>query len=373
MTGRARPRQTAKLAWLSVGLSASATLACLAGCGHQPAPAPPQRVQASVPQLRDFNTHLDTVSTLEARDEVELAAQAGGRVMRLLVRSGESVQAGQLLLTLDQTQLRADVAALRARAERDRINNERYQQLVSQGAATAIQRDEYQAQAIASREALRARLADLAYKDVRAPIAGVLGDLSIKPGDVIQAGMPFSRIIRNQRLQARIDIPANQAPLVRPGQRVQLLAGGQGTVLAEGTITGIDPGVSQASQTLLAHATVSNPAGRLRNGQRLRTRVLLASRRQPAIPFSAVVRQSGQAFVFTVGTARELARDPGQVPASVIQALPAGTRVALQRPVQLGNLDNGAYPLLRGLQAGDLIIRSASSGLRHGTPVRLLP
>ena len=48
--------------------------------------------------------------------------------------------------------------------------------------ATALQRDEYRAAAIASREELRARLADLAYKDVRAPIDGVMGDLTIKPG-----------------------------------------------------------------------------------------------------------------------------------------------------------------------------------------------
>ena len=46
--------------------------------------------------------------------------------------------------------LRADVAALRARAERDRVNDERFQLLVRQGAATALQRDEYRAAAIAS-------------------------------------------------------------------------------------------------------------------------------------------------------------------------------------------------------------------------------
>ena len=342
----------------------------LSGCSRPPAPPPVLRVQVAPLQERLFTDSLDTVSTLEASEEVELASQAAGRVLRLLARPGDSVQAGQLLVVLDQTQLRAEVAALKARAERDQINDTRYRQLVQQGAATTIQRDEYRAAAIASREELRARSADLAYKDVRAPIDGILGDLTIKPGDVLQAGIPFSRIIRNQRLQARIDIPANQANRVRPGQPVQLRRSGVGDPVASGTITMLDPGVSSSSQTLLAKASITNPDGQLRNGQRLRTRVLLAEQPYPAVPFGAVSRQSGQAFVFVLGSLAELRRDPGKAPLATRKPLPPGTVVALQRPVRLGALQNGFYPLLAGLQPGERVISSSTLGLRHGTPVK---
>jgi RND family efflux transporter MFP subunit len=334
---------------------------------------PPLQVQAAALAERPFHDSLDTVSTLEARDEVELAAQAGGRVLRLLVRSGEPVRAGQLLLVLDQTQLRAEVAALQARAERDRLNDTRFQLLVQQGAATALQRDEYHAAAIASREELRARLADLAYKDVRAPIAGVLGDISVKPGDVLQAGAPFSRIIRNDRLQARLDIPANRADQVRPGQPVELRQSGDGPVLARGSVSALDPGVSPTSQTVLARANLVDPGGLLRNGQRLRSRVLLKAQRRPAVPFSAVSRQSGQSFVFVVGTLAQLRRDPGQAPLARQRGLPASTPVALQRPVRLGALENGLYPVLGGLEPGVRVIGTSTLGLRHGTPIAVGP
>jgi len=353
---------------LAAALGSALALA-LGGCNRQPPAPPPLTVQVAPLQERRFADTLDTVSTLEASEEVELASQAGGRVQRLLARSGDSVRAGQLLVVLDQTQLRAQVAALQARAERDRLNDSRYQQLVQQGAATAIQRDEYRAAAIASREELRARLADLAYKDVRAPIDGVLGDLTIKPGDVLQAGTPFSRIIRNQRLQARIDFPANQAARVRPGQLVQLRRSGEEAPAAEGRISMLDPGVSSGSQTLLAKATITNPEGQLRNGQRLRTRVVLAEQERPAVPFSAVSRQSGQSFVFVLGTLAELRRDPGKAPLAPLRRLPPSTPVALQRPVRLGPLQDGFYLLLKGLEADARVISTSSLGLRHGTPV----
>jgi pyruvate/2-oxoglutarate dehydrogenase complex dihydrolipoamide acyltransferase (E2) component len=53
---------------------------------------------------------VDTVSTLEALGEVQLAAQASGRIQTLVVRQGDQVRQGQLLMVLDQAQAQADVA-----------------------------------------------------------------------------------------------------------------------------------------------------------------------------------------------------------------------------------------------------------------------
>ena len=347
-----------------------AIASALVGCSSA-GPGPIPTVQAEPPRLAAFERSLETVSSLEATKEIELASQAGGRVQQVLVQGGDSVSAGQLLVVLDQTQLRADVAALRAAAQTDAIAYQRFQGLVSQGAATALQRDEMRAKAIGSQEELRAKQADLAYKDVRAPISGVMGDVSIKPGDVVQAGTPFSRIIRNNQLQARIDIPANQASAVSQGQRVELLNGVNPDPLAEGRINRIDPGVNNASQTLLAKATISNPKGLLRNGQRLRTRVILGSERQLAVPFSAVTRSFGQSFVFVVGSVADLERDPGKADLKAIRRLPKGTLLALQRPVSLGALQGDVYPVLSGIKPSDRVIQNGSAGLRHGSPIRL--
>ena len=103
----------------------SATL--LGACQAEPPTArPPFSVSAEAATLAPFTDNVDTVSTLDAVDEVQLAAQAGGRIQRLLVRQGDKVAAGQLLLVLDQAQAQADVARLEAEVQTNKLNYERY-------------------------------------------------------------------------------------------------------------------------------------------------------------------------------------------------------------------------------------------------------
>ncbi len=361
-----------RLALATALMAALVPAALVLGCGplREPARRLPL-VQTQPIEPAGFQAGFDTVSTLEAEEEVDLAAQAGGRIQRLLVRQGDRVRQGQLLLVLDQTQLRAEVASLRAQMQTNRLNYQRYQDLVRQGAASALQRDEFRQSYIAAREALVAREADLAFKDLRAPISGTVADLRVKPGDVIAAGVPLTRLIRNDRLLARIDVPAVYAGRVRPGQRVLLLDAARAQPLAQGQVSSVDPGVAASTQTLLVKAAFANPRGSLRNGQRSRTRLVLDRREELAVPFTAVTQLAGQSFVYVVGGLADLERRPGQAALAELRKLPAGTRFALQTPVQLGDLQGNRYPVRRGLAAGDLVITAGLLNLRHGAPVQL--
>ena len=319
-----------------------------------------------------FTDTVETIGTLEARDEVQLAAQAGGRVLQVLVQQGDQVRRGQLLLVLDQTQLRAEVASLRAQMQTSKINYERFAYLVRMGAASAIDRDQYRQTYVAARQALVAREADLAFKDLRAPIDGTIGDLRVKPGDVLVAGTPIAALLRNDRLVVRLDVPAVQAPQVRDGQGVELLdARGRG--VARAVVIGMDPNVRSASQVLLVRAAVDDPQRRLRAGMRLRARLLLDRREQPAVPFTAVTTQAGQTFVYRVGDLAALERQPGKAPLAELRRLPPRTRFALQTPVRLGPLQNNRYPVLSGVALGDAVITSGVLNLRHGAPVKAAP
>ncbi len=347
-------------------------LVLLAGCQSEPEVSrPPLSVRAEPATLASFSSNVDTVSTLESLEEVRLAAQAGGRILNLLVRQGDKVGQGQLLLVLDQAQARADVARLQAETETNKLNYQRYEYLVKQGAASAFQRDEFRQRFISSRQDLLARQADLAFRDLKAPIAGIVGDVQVKQGDVISAGSPFTTIIRNDRLMARVDVPAVFSNRLRVGQTVILMDPATGKPIARGAVNSLDPGVVAGTQSLLAKAEFANPDGLLRNGLRTRTRLVLDSRQELSVPFGAVTQISGQSFVYEVGSLADLERRPGRADLETLRKLPAGTTFALQTPVQLGPLQNNRYPVLKGLQSGARVITSNLINLRHGATVKV--
>ena len=348
------------------------TLLALAGCNRGERDAAERAVVVKTQTLTQapFEQRVEAIAQLEAERVVQLASQVSGRVIRLPVRQGQRVSRGQVVAVLDQTQLQAELASLRAQALNDRLNHERYERLVQQGAASAIQRDQFRQIATASRQALAAREADLAYRFVRAPLAGSLGDLRIKLGDVLQAGVPFTQLVSNSALQAKIELPANLAGQLRPGLPVELFGPVQRDKPLRARLGAIDPSVTPGSQLLMAQAPLPQAGPQWRNGMRLRAEVILSSRQQLAVPFDAVTRLAGQSFVFVVGNREQLRSRPGRVPMDRLDRLPPQARVALQVPVQLGPLQNNRYPVLSGLSPGQRVITSGLLQLRHGMPVK---
>lgn len=226
---------------------------------------------------------------------------------------------------------------------------------------------------IGSREQLVATEADLAFRDLRAPIGGTIGDVRVKVGDVISAGSPFTTIIRNSKLLARVEVPAVYSNRVLPGQIVILLDPGTGQPLAEAPVRSIDPAVSSGTQALLVKAEFNNPTRQLRTGLRTRARLVLDSREQPFVPFAAVTQQADRSFVYQVGTLAQLRRNPGRVDLKPLSKLPPSAPVALQTRVQLGPLQNNRYPVLKGLDPGSRVIISNLINLRHGMPIQPQP
>ena len=104
-----------------------AALITVSSCKSETPKPPPPKVQAVSTQMAEFTEGVDTVSTLEASNLVELAAQSGGRILELKIRQGDEVEAGQLLVVLDQEQQRARLAEDKAKADTAKVNYERYQ------------------------------------------------------------------------------------------------------------------------------------------------------------------------------------------------------------------------------------------------------
>ena len=343
-----------------------AALIALSSCRSEtPKLPPPPRVQAAAARLVEFTEGIDTVSTLEASNLVELAAQSGGRIEQLKIRQGDEVEAGQLLLVLDQDEEKAN-------ADTAKANYERYAYLAEVGATSQKELDRYRTQYIEAK-------AKLDYTNLRSPSAGTVADVKVKVGDVIQQGQVFTSLVQNNELEAKVEVPAIFTARLQEGQPVLLMAPGSEEIIATGEVESIDPRINPNTQGLLVTAVFSNSDGTLRDGLRLHTRVQIKAEEELAVPFAAVTQTSGQSFVFRLGSFDELRENPGKADLKRLELgikagkLPANAQFALQTPVMAGELENNLYPITKGLKLNQKVATTNLLNLRHGMPVQLQP
>jgi RND family efflux transporter MFP subunit len=356
----------------------------LGGCAARTPPARlPPAVQVEPIGEDAFSPAIEMVSQLSTTTDVALRPQVEGRVVQILVRQGQRVEAGQPILVLDNEQQRAALDAARAEARRDAVNAERYTFLEQRGAVSARERDFYVTQAITSRDQARVREADLAYKVVRAPISGLIGNLSsVQLGDVVRPGQVITGIVDNTSLYTLMDVPATQARQVAMGQTVELETQTTPPIRGSGRVVFISPyfgirGGQQSPNSVLVKAEFANPTGELKAGMFVRNRIITSRSRELSVPVQAVQMQAQQPFVYRVVPLAQVLpriRESPRVPEAqkrTLEALPPTSPVVVQTPVRLGPPEANRYPLLSGLQAGDRVVVSNTALLRSGMPVRI--
>lgn len=357
----------------------------LVACGGEPPARPPLAVQVEAIGEAEFNPSIEVISRLSSTTDVALRPETDGRVVKILVRQGQRVKAGQRILVLDNVQQSAALNASQAEARKDRLNAQRYIFLNEQGAVSTRDRDFYVTQAIKSRDQVRADAATLGYKYVTAPISGEIGDLdTVKLGDYVRQGQAITGIVDNSALWTLMDVPATQASRVALGQTVELATQGTPSVGGSGKVVFISPyygvsGNSSSPNTVLVKASFPNLTGKLKTGQYVRNRIITGSNRALSVPVTAVLMQAQQPFVYRV---LSLGQVLPKIKASItipdaqkrrLEQLPPATPIVLQTAVQLGPLQGNRYPLLGGLQAGERVVVSNTALLRSGLPVRIAP
>ena len=340
----------------------------LSGCSKAPPPVAvaPQAMPVMVqPVTLNPVPNTDTyVSTIKSLRSATLQPQVDGNLTKILVKSGDAVRAGQVLMQIDPLKQVATVEAqqgteLQQKSTFDYNQTElaRQEQLFKAG---IISKQAYD-QAVQSFQNSKASLdsasaqtktqrAQLAYYQIRAPFAGVVGDIPVHLGDYVSTSTMLTTVDENTGLEAYIYIPTDRGTQVRTGLAVDLLDESS-AVLAHSNLYFVSPQVDNGLQGILAKAPIPKSAERLRNGQIVNARVTWSTSQQPTVPVLAVTRIGGQSFVYVAA-----ARGPGYA--------------AHQVSVTLGEPLGNVYPVAAGLKSGDRVILSGIQFLQEGVPVQ---
>lgn len=325
---------------------------------------PPEAVGTTPAKVEGWEGSLSAVGSVASTKGVTLSADAAGVVLRVHFESGATVKAGQVLVELDTSVERAQLASAMARKQLATTTASRTKALVEKGAISAAQADQDDAALRTSTTDAEGIQAQIAKKTIRAPFAGKLGIKSVVVGQYLNPGAPVAVLETFEDVHVDFTLPQQRLADVRVGLPVRITVGGDGGAPFEGKIAALDPTVDAATRTVKLRADVVDKDNALRAGMFVAVDVVLPTRADAVVvPATAVVHAPYGDSVFVIEDKK--ADAPG------LRQTPDGKPVknARQQFVKVGRARGDFVALLDGVKVNEEIVSAGAFKLRNGAPV----
>jgi len=191
----------------------------------------------------------------------------------------------------------------------------------------------------------------LSYTVIRSPIAGVVYERNIEPGEMASPGgqTPVLRVADPGSVYYEATVSERMAPKVCPAQRVELAVQVNGARTLQGEVLRIVPVANPASRDFLVRVGISDTTEAVRPGVFARGSIVVEERTEAVvIPKDALVDREGRSIVYVVSDG-----------------------VARERQVEIGLTDRTRAEVISGLEAGDAVVVVGAQGLADGDPVEV--
>lgn len=364
----------------------------LAGCGKgaNPSNQGPGGRGAGVPvaleevKRGDIQKELLASGQLMGEQSVVVSPRISGRVASVRVDVGTVVKAGDVLFTLDNSDIQAQVrqaeaVAMTARekmkvAQQNRDNAEKQYQrnkvLFEQGVISAeayesfalklaqARSGEPEAALAQAEAALSYQLNQLANTVITAPISGTVAQRSVEVGGMVSSATQAVSLVYLDRMKVQVNVGEEHVSKIQQGQNVRVVVPAAGRDAFTGTISGVSPASDAKTKSFPVEVRLDNPGKVLKQGMFAEV-YFIAGRSENAlvIPVDAVVTRNNEQVVFTVeeGAAKlnkvKLGISDG-IKTEVIEGLAEGQKVVIIGHQALVDGSKVMAPGAQGRQGG---------------------
>lgn len=309
-------------------------------------------VNVQVVTAQDLEERFSLPGTLVAWEDLTLAAEIAGLVDWVGPDEGETLTAGQKILTIDSVGQEANLERTKVDAE---VKRKAMQRLASLVAENLVSRQEYDNSVTtyeASRQDLELARIALQKSKVSSPVAGVLDARLVERGEYLKAGDPVALVVQVDRLKALIDVPEKDVRYFHVGEEVLVVQAQIDTgeeISSPGQLIHLAYKADPQTRTYRGKIEVDNRDRQLRPGMIVRIEALRRELKAAiAIPLYAVVELDGRKVVFVEAQGK-----------------------ARLRPVQIGHVIGDQAVILDGLDRDELLIVKGQQLLTDGAAVKV--
>lgn len=318
------------------------------GNGKGDGKRPPMTVSGVVVAPQQFEDMLSLSGSIEANEQIQLRSEVSGIAEKIYFQEGAQVAKGQVLVKINDIELRASLGEVKTRMTLASENARRAKLLLDK---EAISREEYDI-ATADFKTAQAQVqmvnAQLAKTTLRAPFSGTIGLRNISPGTYVTPETLISTVVNSSQVKITFSIPEKYATKMKVNSDITFtVAGSKETFKAK--IYALEPAVEVATRTLRIRALAQNPDGKLIPGTFADVALPLEKINDAfLIPTEAIVPvQNGKkVFVSENGKAKEVM-------------------------VETGTRTDKDIVVLEGLKKGDTVLTTGVLTLKKDAPVKV--
>ena len=357
-----RPTRSLLALTVAVALAAALTACRKSGAGTaKKDAAPPVPTPTVVAAEADTPELLVLTGSIIPDESSDVASDIAGKVVSVMVERGDTVKAGDPLIRLDTRnaqlgarEANANLAAARAQRQLAQDECGRAQALFDKGAITKSQYEREQTsctaalQQVAAAEA-RTQMITKSIADgiVRAPFAGTVSDRWIAPGEWVAPGVRLVTLVDADPLKVELTVAESAVPRIALDQKIEVEAVAYPGKAFPGTLTRMGAEIGRQTRALTVEATLE-PGSSLVPGMFVEARIVVGSRKLPAVPATAVVKrgQTWRAFAVVKDHLEERVVQLGPPPAE------------------------GQVSIIKGVAAGDVLAATVDDKTQDGTRVQ---
>jgi len=315
---------------------------------------PPATVTATRVAETLWVERIEEVGDLNAIDDVNIASEVPGTVVAINFDSGAAVEAGQVLVRLDDAEERAQLAALRAELELAELELERITRLRSTPAFSQSLLDRAQSQMASLSAQVDRQSALVQRKTLRAPFDGILSIRQVSLGTIVAPGDPIVRLQNLDPIYVDFTVSERHRGQLRPGQALEISVAAWPGQVFKGVLTVVSPDINLRTRTLKLRGELANPEQRLQPGMFATVHLILSG----AEPVLTLPRTAISFFAY------------GESVFTIKQS--AAGLTAHRQQVTVGRTRDERVEILSGLSPGEQVVHTGHLKLREGQPVTIV-
>lgn len=314
-----------------------------------------QNIPVRVAQVENLllDNSLDLTGTFEARKELDIFAEAQGRITELNIDEGQTVRKGQIVAKIDDTNIQSQLANVKATMAKSKKDVERYERLVNAGAVSQLQYEEIKLGYQNAQTNVTAIEQQLKYSTVRSPMSGIIKTTMVEQGSFASPGSKIATVVDINQLKMVVKVGESDIIKIQKGQQVEIATDVYDGVTFKGKVTLISV-QADAGRKYEVEIELPNPKQTpLKAGMYGTVKITPSDNKKNTALFvarKAIVGSVQAPLVFVVNANKEV----------------------MAKQVKIGEIVKDKVEILEGLEEGDLIVTSGQINLSDGKKVSII-